>query len=170
MKSVRNLSIAALLIAMGITIPMFMPKIIIPPASYTLASHVPVFISMFISPPIALAVALGTGVGFLLSTPLIVAVRAFCHCIFALVGAFYIHKHPQIIDNTKSLVAFNLLIGLLHASIECLAVTPFFLTNVTHTGTYFTVVFLAVGVGGFFHSLVDFTIATTILKRVPLKR
>ena len=44
--SVRHLTIAALLIGMGIVIPMVMPKIVIGPASFTLASHVPLFVAM----------------------------------------------------------------------------------------------------------------------------
>ncbi|BBC76308.1 Substrate-specific component NiaX niacin ECFtransporter [Lactococcus cremoris] len=40
---VRNLIIAAMLTALGILIPMMMPvKLIIGPASFTLAAHVPV--------------------------------------------------------------------------------------------------------------------------------
>ena len=35
--SIRHLTIAALLIGMGIVIPMVMPKIVIGPASFTLA-------------------------------------------------------------------------------------------------------------------------------------
>ena len=45
---------------------MVMPRITIGPASFTLASHVPVFIAMFISPVVAIAVSLGTGFGFLI--------------------------------------------------------------------------------------------------------
>ena len=64
-RHVQNLTISALLIAFGIAIPMFMPiKLIIGPASYTLASHVPLFIALFISPAVAAAVALGTTLGF----------------------------------------------------------------------------------------------------------
>ena len=63
-NSVKRLTISALLIAMGIIIPMVMPRITIGPASFTLASHVPVFIAMFISPVVAIAVSLGTGFGF----------------------------------------------------------------------------------------------------------
>ena len=63
-NSVKRLTISALLIAMGIIIPMVMPRITIGPASFTLASHVPVFIAMFISPVVAIAVSLGTGFSF----------------------------------------------------------------------------------------------------------
>ena len=92
MKSKTNtfqLALAGMLIAIGIVIPMFSPiKIIIEPASFTLASHVPVFIAMFISPMMAAAVALGTTLGFLLGGfPLTVVLRALTHVIFATIGA-----------------------------------------------------------------------------------
>ena len=46
----RNLTITALLMALAIMIPIMMPlKVVIPPASYTLASHVPIFLAMFLS-------------------------------------------------------------------------------------------------------------------------
>ena len=52
-KRIQTLSIAALLIAVGTVIPLFMPKIIIGPMSFTLASHVAVMIALFISPAVA---------------------------------------------------------------------------------------------------------------------
>ena len=76
-NSVRKLTISALLIGMGVIIPMVMPKIMIPPASFTLASHVPLFIAMFFTPGVAVAVALGTTFGFFLTTPVITS----CICI-----------------------------------------------------------------------------------------
>ena len=64
-RSVQKLTTAALLIAIGIIIPMFSPlKILIEPASFTLASHVAVMLAMFISPGVAGAVAVGTTLGF----------------------------------------------------------------------------------------------------------
>ncbi|MEA4828539.1 MAG: hypothetical protein VB121_00870, partial [Enterococcus thailandicus] len=96
-NSVRHLTISALLIGMGIIIPLVMPKIMIPPASFTLASHVPLFLSMFFSPGVAVAVALGTTFGFFLSTPVIIALRALSHIIFAVVGAWYLQKKPGIV-------------------------------------------------------------------------
>ncbi|MEG2915982.1 MAG: hypothetical protein RR839_06035, partial [Oscillospiraceae bacterium] len=69
----KNMVISALLCALGIVIPMFFPKIVLPPASFTLASHVPIFIAMMLSPSIAVTVAIGTTFGFLLSgLPIIV--------------------------------------------------------------------------------------------------
>lgn len=47
----KVLSLSAILTALGILIPLVMPaKIVIGPASYTLASHVPILLAMFISP------------------------------------------------------------------------------------------------------------------------
>ncbi len=44
-----NLALTGMLIAVGIVIPLFSPvKIILEPASFTLASHVAIFIAMFI--------------------------------------------------------------------------------------------------------------------------
>ena len=66
-KKIQTLSIAALLIAVGTVIPLFMPKIIIGPMSFTLASHVAVMIALFISPAVAIAVSLGTTLGFMIA-------------------------------------------------------------------------------------------------------
>lgn len=79
-NSVRQLTISALLIAMAVIIPMVMPKIVIGPASFTLASHVPLFIAMFFSVPVTIAVAIGTTFGFLLNgLPFIITLRALSH-------------------------------------------------------------------------------------------
>jgi len=94
-NSVRQLTISALLIAMGIIIPMVMPRITIGPASFTLASHVPVFLAMFFSPGVAIAVSLGTGFGFFLSATPIIALRALSHLIFALIGAISLKRITQ---------------------------------------------------------------------------
>ena len=49
MKKNRFLTLTALLTAIAIVVPIIMPfKIVIPPASYTLGSHVAIFIAMFL--------------------------------------------------------------------------------------------------------------------------
>ena len=64
-KSLYHLVLAGVLCAIGIIIPMFSPiKIRIDPMSFTLASHVAVFLAMFISPAVGAAVALGTTLGY----------------------------------------------------------------------------------------------------------
>lgn len=168
--SIRNLTISALLIGLGILIPMVMPKIVIGPASFTLASHVPVFIAMFFSPLVAIAVVLGTTFGFFISTTPIIALRAFSHFIFALLGAYYLQKHPELVlKNGKFTLAngrfqvFNLVIGLIHAIAEMIVVSAFYfmgnMPDTFYSQGYIYTVFILMGVGGLVHSLVDFNIA-----------
>ncbi|EOB2765645.1 hypothetical protein ACIL4E_002118 [Enterococcus hirae] len=169
-KSVRSLTISALLIAMGVIIPMVMPKIMIPPASFTLASHVPIFIAMFFSPGIAIIVALGTTFGFFLTTPVIIALRALSHLIFAVIGSWYLQKKPEIVlKNGQFTLAncrfqsFNFVIGIIHSIAEMLVVSVFFfvgnMPETYYSEGYFYTVFILMGIGGLIHSLVDYNIA-----------
>ncbi|GGC94544.1 hypothetical protein [Enterococcus wangshanyuanii] len=169
-NSVRQLTIAALLVAMGIIIPMVMPRITIGPASFTLASHVPLFLAMFFSPGVAVAVSLGTGFGFFLSATPIIALRALSHLLFATIGALYLQKHPTIVLSKHKVVffngrfqLFNLVIGLIHSAAE-LAVVSVFYTMGNMPETYYTQgymysIFLLMGLGGLIHSLIDYNIA-----------
>ncbi|MFB8719604.1 hypothetical protein ACFC7S_06985 [Enterococcus faecalis] len=183
-NSVKRLTISALLIAMGIIIPMVMPRITIGPASFTLASHIPVFIAMFISPVVAIAVSLGTGFGFFLSATPIIALRALSHLIFAVIGAVILQKHPEILINKEGkftllngkLQLFNVGIGVIHSAAELVVVSVFY-TMGNLPGTYYTAgfmysIFLLMGVGGLIHSLVDFSIAyflaSTLSKHVDI--
>ncbi|MDT2847209.1 hypothetical protein ACFC3Z_12625 [Enterococcus thailandicus] len=169
-NSVRHLTISALLIGMGIIIPLVMPKIMIPPASFTLASHVPLFLAMFFSPGVAVAVALGTTFGFFLSTPVIIALRALSHIIFAVVGALYLQKKPGIVlkDGKFTLAnwkfqGFNFVIGVIHSIAEMLVVSAFYfmgnMPDTYYSEGYFYTVFILMGIGGLIHSLVDYNIA-----------
>lgn len=167
MTRTQKLTRTAMLIALGIVIPMLMPKVSIPPASYTLASHVPVFMAMFISPGVAVAVALGTALGFFLTLPVVIALRALSHVVFAVIGAYYIQRNPNLINKPKMLIVFNIIIGLIHAATESAVVALFFMAGPEHASVnYFTAVFLMIGVGGFIHSIVDFLLAQLLLKRL----
>ena len=71
----KDLVISALLIAIGILIPMIFTgppfRIVVGPYSATLMAHVPVIIAMFISPWTAVFTAVGTTIGFFFTvTPL----------------------------------------------------------------------------------------------------
>ncbi|MEL7609373.1 MAG: hypothetical protein AAGU74_07685 [Bacillota bacterium] len=171
---VLRLAIAGLLCAVGIVIPMFSPiKILLEPASFTLASHVAIFIAMFISPSIAAIVAIGTTVGFFLGGfPIVIVARAATHVVFAVVGAFILKKRPGILDSLKSSQLFSFGIGVLHGLCEVIAVTPFYLNNLMAPGFYskgyLLSVVLLVGVGSLVHSMVDFAIAQIIWR--PLKK
>lgn len=169
--SVKKLTFSAILIALGVLIPMIMPvKIIIGPASFTLASHVPVFLAMFISPGVAVAVALGTAFGFFLSFPAIIAFRALSHVVFAVIGAYILQKKPTIVASFWQFQLFNVIIGIIHAVVELLVVTVFFLQGnmpaTTYDQGYLYTVFLLIGIGGFIHSLVDYNLAFYLGKRL----
>lgn len=169
-NAVRQLTISALLIAMGIIIPMVMPKIIIGPASFTLASHVPLMIAMFFSPAMAVAVALGTAFGFLLTTPLIIAARALSHLVFVVLGAFYLQKHPTIVLDKWKFQGYNLVIALIHTVCE-VAVVWLFLgsgnaAGATIDGNFYVFLFGIMGVGGLVHSLIDYNIAYFVVRSI----
>lgn len=165
---VQKITIAAILIAVGIIIPIFSPlKIPLYPASFTLASHVAVFIAMFVSPVVAGSVAIGTTIGFLLGGfPIVVVLRAATHLVFALGGAFYLQKHPYTLNSVPKSLTFSFLIGLLHAACEVVVCTLFYFGGALDTGNYETgfivSIVLLVGVGSVIHSMVDFAIAQLI--------
>lgn len=166
------LTIAALLSAIGILVPMFMPKIILGPMSFTLASHVAIFIAMFISPIVAVAVCICTTIGFFLTMSPIIALRAASHIIFALVGALVLKKFPQLISRPIAGILFGLGLAVLHATAEVVAVTPFFFGGALFSaeqvaGGYLMSVFVLVGCGTMIHSMIDYGIALVVWK--PLK-
>ncbi|MDR1245613.1 MAG: hypothetical protein LBK57_01130 [Clostridiales Family XIII bacterium] len=172
--SAQRLTVAALLIAVGILIPMIMPvKIYIEPASFTLASHVAIFIAMMISPAIAVAVAVGTTLGFLISSPLVIALRAASHLVFAAVGGFYLQKRPETLSSPVKVHVFSFLIAVLHSLCEVLVICAFYfggsLTDYYQFGFFQTVIIL-MGGGFVVHSMVDFEIALVIFKVLSKQR
>ncbi|OCN06311.1 hypothetical protein A4S06_00925 [Erysipelotrichaceae bacterium MTC7] len=167
-KAIQKMVISAMLIAVGIIIPMFSPiKVVIEPASFTLASHVAIMIGMFISPGVTVAVAIGTTIGFLLGGfPITVVARAGSHIVFALIGALYFAKKPEVLNNpTKCVLAFFVL-SLIHAVCEVLVVLPIYL-NGAPVDNFFYLVFGLVGVGTVIHSMIDFIIARAVYQLIP---
>lgn len=170
---VRSIVTAALLCSMGIIIPLFSPiKIILEPASFTLASHVAIFIAMFISPSTALFVALGTTIGFLFGGfPIVVVLRALSHIVFVLVGSLYISKNKRVISSVKSSILFSIGIGMIHAICEVLIVIPFYfgssLSEGYYTKGFFTSVLCLVGIGTVIHSMIDLSISVYIWNLLP---
>ncbi len=165
-KKVKTMTVAALLSAIGIIIPMFAPKIYIEPMSFTLASHVAIFIAMFISPSVAVAVALVTSAGFFIAAfPLVVVLRALTHLIFVTIGALLLKKNNNILLSLKTSVPFALLISLIHAAAEVVAVSMYYFGEGQTLSPYF--LFILVGVGTVVHSMIDFSIAGFVW--VPLQ-
>lgn len=174
--AVYRLVLAALLVAIGILIPMTFPKITLPLMSFTLASHVAIFLAIFLSPGVAIIVSLGTTLGFFLSgLPLEVTLRALSHVVFAIVGALWIQKRPQLLQHKGEAVAFCLVTNLVHALMELIVISALFLggfqrvvSNFSEAG--YMAIILLVGLGTLIHGSVDFIISFLVwqpLKKVP---
>ncbi|HEM3552418.1 MULTISPECIES: hypothetical protein [Streptococcus] len=158
-NSVKQLSISAILTAFAILIPLMMPiKIIIGPASYTLASHIPLFIAMFISPATAIFVALGSSLGFFLAGfPIVIVFRALTHLFFLTLGAVLVKRFPILMDSKRFLL-LGIGLNLLHGLGEYIVVMV--LTSGEQTSaTYWITMFGLVGVGSAIHGLLDFSLA-----------
>ena len=168
--SIQRLCAAALLIALGVVLPLFSPlKIVMPPASFTLASHVAIFVAMMISPGVAAAVSVGTTLGFLFGGfPLVIVLRAATHVVFALLGAFHLKRRPATLDAVFGVRVFSLVIGVTHAACEVLVVTPFYfggqMVEGYYQSGYLQAVILLVGLGSVIHSMVDFELALLVAR------
>ncbi|AMC92492.1 hypothetical protein AOC36_00325 [Erysipelothrix larvae] len=162
-QSVQVLTLTALLIALAIIIPMNPFSIRFEPFfSYTLASHVPLFFAMFVSPLCAILVAVGSAIGFLFSTgnPMIVA-RATSHIIFAIIGSYWLKNKSSQCDTFKGRMLFSINIAFIHALCEFLAVVPFVLDGLTMSFIWTMFFFLIVL--GMVHSMIDFEIAYRVV-------
>ncbi len=155
--SAKDISIAALLTALALLIPMFMPfKLVLEPVfSATFAAHVPGILSMFVGPFAVVGTALGSAIGFMTLSPW-VAARAFVHFIFGLVGYKMIKKQYNIFF-------IVLVTGILHAASEMvvgLISLPFVVAPANGILFY---ILVTVGCGTFIHHCIDFAISLVIL-------
>jgi niacin transporter len=161
----------AVLIACGILIPMFSPlKLVLDPASFTLAVHVPIFVAMLISPVAALIVVVGTSLGFAFAGfSQVIVFRAVSHGVFALAGSLYLKDRPHTLSTFVSSQVFSLVIGIIHAGIEVTVVTFYAFTG---TGVHFSTssLLLLIGIGSLVHSMIDFGIALLILKPLTAQK
>lgn len=168
----KSMVVASLLCAIGILIPIISPiKIILEPASFTLASHVALFISMFISPFVSLSVAIGTTVGFFIGGfPIVVVLRALSHVVFAILGAYILKFKPNILSSKYKSFIFGILIAFVHGLCEVLVVTPFYFSDSLTSGYYSNgfvySIILLVGVGTVIHSMIDYVISVFIWNAV----
>ncbi len=165
-KQVSHIAIAGLLTAIAILIPTMMPiKLVLPASTYTLASHVPIFIAIFISPQVAIMVALGTTLGFFMSFPFIVAARAFSHLAFVIPGALYLQKHK--LNSFKDKFIFNLIVALIHGAAEFGIVA--LISAKTLNASLLLQFFIFLGLGTIVHSTVDFILALSVVDALKLQ-
>ncbi|MBB6632198.1 hypothetical protein [Clostridium algidicarnis] len=152
-NKLEKMVLTSIFIAFSIIIPIqfgFL-RINIPPFSATLASHVPMFFSMLISPASAIVVGVGSAVGFLLAgTPLPVVARASMHIIVGFLGATAIKRGISF----KKVVIIT---SPIHGILEALAVIPFVGFNAFY-------ILVVVMIGTMLHHIADGAISYVLLK------
>lgn len=115
----KKLTLAALLTSLAIIIPFAVFfKVVIPPFSATIGSHVPMFISMLLGPEVAIMVGLGSALGFFLNLGPVVGARAFMHVFVGVIGA-------KLIKKGMSFGKVSIITAPIHGLLEALVVIPF---------------------------------------------
>lgn len=157
-NKIRQMVYAGLLIALAIIIPIQFGilRIVIPPYyTATLAAHVPMMLSMLISPFVAVVVGIGSTIGFLMAgLPLPVVARAATHIIVGYVGAIMILKY-------KSYVKAVAVTAPIHGILEALVTIPF-----VGFGPAVYISLITTVVGAIIHHTADGIIAYAIVKAV----
>ncbi|MBE7022141.1 MAG: hypothetical protein E7414_02855 [Ruminococcaceae bacterium] len=159
-SSIKSITIAGLLTALAIVVPLFMPKLPVPqPFSVTPASHLAVILAMFVSPFTVICTVIGSTIAFFAVLGPVVAMRAFSHIIFALVGCYLIKKR-------YNLVLIIVVTALLHALGEVAVVFVFSLFGMADAAVYF----LWGVTGGItvLHHCFDFVIALVVYKALRM--
>ena len=155
--SVKDITIAALLTALALAIPMFMPfKITLEPIfSATFASHVPGILSMFAGPFAVVGTAVGSALGFFTTLGPWVSMRAFSHVFFGLAGY-------KMLEKKWNIFTVILLTGLLHAAAEMIVGVISILVSGIPAGGIFKTLVITIGCGTLIHHCIDFAISLII--------
>ncbi|HEY8423338.1 MAG TPA: hypothetical protein VIL23_01080 [Clostridia bacterium] len=141
MKNTKKIAVAAVLIALSFVMPYFMPTITLPFTTFTLFSHVPVIIAMFVSPFTAAMGCVGTALAFFLKTNPLVALRAASHIFFALPGSIAIKK--GFINKGFAIFLGGLVLGIIHGAAEIATVAVYLGVQ----GKTFTLYYIMIEVG-----------------------
>lgn len=154
----KQIAITGVLIALSFIMPYFMPTITLPFTTFTLFSHVPVIIAMFISPFTAAFASVGTAIAFFLKTNPIVGFRAASHIFFTLPGAFAINK--GLINKSWGILLGLLITGLIHGVAEIVVVAAF----LGASGKTFTLYYIMIEVGliTLAHHCVDYIVSLIV--------
>ena len=161
-NKIRQMVYAGLLTALAIIIPIQFGilRIVIPPYyTATLAAHVPMMLSMLISPFVAVVVGIGSTIGFLIAgLPMPVVARAATHIVVGYVGA-------KIILKNKSYIKAVAITAPIHGVLEALVTIPF-----VGIGPAVYISLIITVVGAMLHQCADSIIAYAIIKAVAKAR
>ena len=158
-NKIKQMVYAALLTALAIIIPIqfgFL-KIVMPPFTATLASHVPMMLAMLISPAVSIVVGIGSTLGFLMSgMPMVVVFRAATHILVGYVGA-------KIIMKSKNYKKATMITAPVHGIAEMIVVIPFI-------GLDLFQLLIVTAVGTIIHHFIDGAIAYSLAKAMSKAR
>lgn len=161
-NKIKQMVYAGLLTALAIIIPIqfgFLRVFVPPSYTATLAAHVPMMLSMLISPFVAVVVGIGSTVGFLIAgMPAPVVARAATHIIVGYVGA-------RIIMKNKSYVKAVAITAPIHGILEALVSIPF----IGFVPAMYPILIIT-AVGAIVHHTADGMISYAIIKAVAKAR
>jgi len=149
-----QLALSSVFTALALAIPLLFRgtlQFVIPEVGYsaTLASHVPVMLSIIAGPSVAALVGLASTIGFLATLGPVVAARAATHILFGVAAAFAVKKGMSF-PKALFLVALPL-----HSIPEGLVVIPF---GIPLVGALINIV------GGTVHHVADSIISIIVLR------
>ena len=155
---VKKMVLAGLLVALAIIIPVqfgFL-KIVLGPFSATLCSHVPMFLSMLISPVVAIVVGIGSGLGFFITgLTTYIAASSLVHAPVGFIGA-------KIVQKEKNFKKAMVITAPLHGILEALIVIPF--------GFNLYEMLVVVALGTIIHHAMDASISFVLCKAMAKAR
>lgn len=159
-SNIKSITIAGLLTALAIVVPLFMPKLPVPqPFSVTPASHLAVILAMFVNPFTVICTVIGSTIAFFAVLGPVVAMRAFSHIIFALVGCYLLKKR-------YNLFLTIIVTAVLHALGEIIVVSIFAGLGMADGTSYF--IWGVTGGITVLHHLFDFAISMVVYKALRM--
>ena len=149
-----EVAVAAIFTALALAIPLFFRgtlQIVIPTIGYsaTLASHVPIMLSVMFGPLVTAIVGAASSLGFFATIGPVVGARAATHIIWGVAAAFAVKKGMSF-PKALFLIALPL-----HAVLEGLVVLPF---GVPWEGALINIA------GAAIHHVIDSVISIVVLK------
>ena len=153
MRSI-DIAVAAVFTALALAIPLYFRgtlQIVIPSIGYsaTLASHVPIMLSIVFGPLVTVMVGTASSLGFLATLGPVVGARAATHIVWGVAAAFAV-KRGMSYPKALFLVALPI-----HAILEGLVVIPF---GIPWEGALINII------GAAIHHTIDSIISILILK------
>lgn len=161
MYKTKKIALSAMLVALSIVYIMYMFKFDFGYWSFTLFSHVFVFLGTFVSPYVGILTAIGTVIGFIPTGNPMILLRAGSHIFFVLLLVFMQKKLP--LTSVKNMAITSVAIGVVHSAFEILAVYVAVWLSLAQIPAV-EYILISCGILTFLHSNVDFFAAIGLKK------